>query len=127
MTLQGTAELEAKLRRISARTKNAFGNAMRQEVLIEQAESMSRTPVDTGALRASHETSEPRYLGDEIEIDLTVGGPAAPYAASVHYDLDSFHPNGGQALFLESTWIESAPFMGGRVAARVIATRWADV
>jgi len=103
--------------------------ALYQEALVEQKESMKRTPVDTGALRDSHQTSLPKWKGEHLEVTITVGGPAAKYAVIVHEDMEADHTKRGrksgdvgvvgQAKFLESTILESAPFLLARVAARM--------
>ena len=51
---------------------------------------------------------------------IEVGGPAAPYAVVVHEDLEAFHPT-GQAKYLESTIMQSAPFMLDRISKRLKA------
>ena len=79
---------------------------------------MKRTPVDTGALRASHETSLPSWKGDNLEGTIKVGGPAASYAVPVHERMYVFNRH-GQAKFLESTINESAPFLLKRIASRL--------
>ena len=103
--------------------------ALYQEALVEQKESMKRTPVDTGALRDSHQTSSPRWKGQNLEVTIKVGGPAAGYAVIVHEDMEADHTKRGrksgdvgvvgQAKFLESTILESAPFLLGRIAKRM--------
>lgn len=98
--------------------------ALYQEALIEQKESMKRTPVDVttkgggGTLRDSHETSMPYYEGKQLTVDIKVGGPAADYAVVQHEDLTFMHKV-GQAKFLESTILESAPHMLSRLAKRM--------
>lgn len=99
--------------------------ALYQEALIEQKESMKRTPVDVrkggsggGTLRDSHETSAPYYKGKFLNVDISVGGPAAPYAVVQHEDMSFLHKV-GQAKFLESTIMESAPYMLARLAKRI--------
>jgi hypothetical protein len=122
--IKGLIEMRAKLRRLAAEFPQEVGRALYQEALIEAKESMRRTPVDTGALRASHETERPKYEGREISVTIKVGGPAAPYALIVHEDLDAYHPV-GRSKFLESTIRESKPFLGQRVARRVDLNRLA--
>ena len=92
--------------------------ALYQEALVVQKESMKRTPVDTGALRASHETSPPRWKGDSLEVTIKVGGPAAGYAAPVHELTEIKHEN-GRAKFLESAVHEAASTLLERVAKRM--------
>jgi len=95
------------------------GAALYAETLIEQKESMRRTPVLTGAARASHETSLPDLSDSEgITCRISVGGPGLEYVVPLHFDLDAYHAN-GQALFLESTIEESRPYFAERVAARL--------
>jgi hypothetical protein len=116
--LVGAAKLEAKLRQLGAAAIKEGGRALYQEALVEQKESMRRTPVDTGALRGSHETSKPEQDGQDVSVRITVGGPAAPYAVPVHENLDAFHKV-GQAKFLESTILESRSSMAERIAKRI--------
>ena len=104
--------------------------ALYQEALVVQKESMKRTPVDTGSLRASHETSPPRWSGDNLEVSIKVGGPAAPYAQIVHEDLEADHTKRvtrrgktftkvGEAKFLEKSVHEAVPTLLARVAKRM--------
>jgi hypothetical protein len=94
------------------------GRALYQEALAIQKVSMRRTPVDTGALRASHETLEPFFDGGEVRVAIAVGGPAAPYALVVHEDLDAHH-NVGEAKFLEKSVLEAAQNLSERLGARI--------
>jgi hypothetical protein len=41
-------------------------------------------PVDTGALRATIQASEPVVGGTKVSVSVSAGGPSAPYALSVH-------------------------------------------
>lgn len=124
MILEGTPELIANLKAYAIEKPKEYGRAVYQEMLIEMKESMRRCPVapnevtkhGSGELRASHEI----HLvvdGLDTHVSITVGGPSAPYAIYVHEILDYYHPN-GQAKFLESTILESAPFMAERIANR---------
>jgi len=122
--LQGTDQLMRRLRRIADTAPDEFGRALFEEALVEEKESRRRTPVDTGTLRATHETSRPKVTFRGIEVTIQVGGPAAPYAAAVHEDLEAFHKV-GQAKFLESTIMQSSPFMAQRIANRIDMRRMA--
>lgn len=136
----GMEALNAKLAELAATSLAKAGAALRAEAEIEMTEAKRRTPVDTGALRASGhvegpmadttslvafdvETKVPTFGGEsarggEVSVRLVFGGPAANYAVIVHYDLDAFHPV-GQALYLSSVLEESAPHLAARVAARM--------
>lgn len=64
--------------------------------LNEQHESImtlakERTPVDTGALRASGHVVPPRIIARSIQSIGAFGGTAAPYAIIVHENLTAFH------------------------------------
>jgi hypothetical protein len=120
--MKGADDLKATLRRLMAEAPKEVGRALYQEAKIEAKESMRRTPVDTGALKGSHETLPPEYDGPEVSVKIVVGGPAAPYAVVVHENLEAHHPN-GQAKFLESTINESRPFMADRLAKRIDINR----
>jgi hypothetical protein len=98
--------------------RQAVAQALQAEAEIEKTESMRRTPVDTGNLRATHIVTKPEIHGDRVTVRIAVGGPSAPYALRVHEDLQAFH-RVGQAKFLESTLKESAPFMATRIARRL--------
>ena len=115
--LVGEKKVAARLTALAAKIPIQAGVALFAEAQIDATESRRRTPVDTGALRASHEVSKPKLIGD-IEVTISVGGPAAPYALVVHEDLEAFHKV-GRAKYLESVVMESAPFMAKRVASRL--------
>lgn len=116
--IRGVAEVSANLSRIAASTPRQIGKALYAEGLGVQADSMENTPVDTGALRASHETSRPEIAGDEVTVAVRCGGPAAGYAIQVHEDLEAHHDVGG-AKFLENATNRAAPGLAERVAARL--------
>ena len=116
MSLEGTDKLRSAFETI--RRKLALGAALYQEGLYIQRNSMRRTPVLTGALRASHETTEPTYKGGEIEVAIQVGGPAAPYALIVHEDLTASH-RVGESKFLERSVTEAATGIDERLGRRI--------
>ncbi len=116
--LRGFAALTQKLAKLGQEAMGQAAAALYQEGLVEMKESMRRTPVETGTLRASHETSRPVIAGRDVSVRIAVGGPAAPYALIVHENLEADHPV-GQAKFLESTILESAPYLAERVAKRM--------
>lgn len=113
----GIDQVASRLAALAARLPREAARALYEEASIEATESQRRTPVDTGALRASHEVSQPE-IGRDISVTISVGGVAAPYAVVVHEDLEAFHDD-GQAKFLESTILESKPYLAARIAARI--------
>jgi len=120
--IKGMDGVLSNLRNIEKTAPDEFGNALYQEAQIEATESQRRTPVDVGTLKGSHEVSKPEWSGRDISVSIKVGGAAAPYAAAVHYDREAFHKV-GQALFLESTILESKAFMLSRIAKRINLNR----
>jgi hypothetical protein len=60
-----------------------------------------RTPVDTGALRASGHVVPPRIVARSIQSIGAFGGTAAPYAVVVHENLAAFH-RVGRAKYYQS-------------------------
>jgi hypothetical protein len=89
-----------------------------QEGQIEVKEIKQRTPVDTGALRASITLEGPTRDGRRIYVTVTAGGPSVPYAFIVHEDLEAFH-RVGEAKYIERPLDESAPYMADRIAKRI--------
>lgn len=79
-------------------------------------EAKKRTPVDTGALRASGLVLRPDVVGAVISVTMGFGGAAAPYALVVHENLQARHTV-GQAKYLESVINEALPDLDDRLAA----------
>lgn len=111
-------EVRRKIQHAIKHSPKVIERALRVEVNIEAKEAKQRTPVDTGALRASVHATEPEWEGTRVSAMIAAGGPAAPYALYVHEDLDAHHVV-GQAKFIESVMFESAPFIAARVASRI--------
>jgi predicted GTPase len=116
--IAGLDAVRGKLLGLSAGMEDAVANALEAEAEIEMTEAKRRTPVLTGVLRASGHVQPVKRSGREISVVLAFGGPAAPYAVYVHENLEAFHKN-GQAKFLESVILESAPHLANRIAERV--------
>ena len=116
--LTGAKELEEKLRAIALATPNKLAAALYREAQIEMTESKKRVPVDTGALRSSGVVQKPVFDGKNVSVTLGYGGPSVDYAFKVHEDLQAFHKV-GQAKYLESVIVESAPHLLQRIADRI--------
>ena len=124
--VHGTNIVVANLDRTLRQIRVAAAGGIVEFAEIEMTEAKDRTPVDTGALRASGHVINP-VNGDELTATLGFGGPAGignqgdtnhvdvGYALTVHEDLDAHHPV-GQAKYLESPIRESARFFAIRVA-----------
>jgi len=115
--VSGRAEMGSALQKFAKDNPKRFGQALYTEALLIEQVSRERTPVLTGVLRASHETSLPTET-DPIEVQIRVGGPAAPYALYVHEKLEARHKV-GQAKFLESAVLEGMTGLAERIAERL--------
>ena len=116
--MKGKAQVQANLQRIAQELPKELAQALYTEAVIVEQTSRERTPVATGTLRASHETSFPKEDRDGLSVTIQVGGPAAPYAVKVHEMVEVYHKV-GQAKFLESAVLEATPTLAARIAARV--------
>lgn len=114
----GCAAAQRDIKKLQLFSPDEFGRALYQEAQIEVKEIKIRTPVDTGALRASITLEGPTRQGRRIFVAVVAGGPSVPYAFSVHEDLEAFHKY-GEAKFIERPLAESAPHMSARIAARI--------
>lgn len=112
----GTARVERGLQQLYAQFGPVAQRALRAEAEVEMTEMKERTPVRTGALRASGRVED--LGGGEVGVRFLFGGPAIEYAAEVHENLDAFH-RVGQAKYCESVLEESMPYLLPRVAARM--------
>lgn len=116
--LKGQDAMARRLKKVVDLVPSEVAKAMYLEMEIEATECKERTPVDTGALRASEHVTLPEQGLKKISVSIVAGGATAPYAIKVHEDLEAHHPV-GQAKFIESVLDESAPFMAERIARRV--------
>lgn len=123
MEFKGADEIRARLAALASRVPKEVGAALYQEALIIGKESMERTPVEFGNLKASHVVGKPEHKGNEISVSIDVGGPAAPYAIYVHENEEANHPRGGRAKFLESAIHDAVPGLPERLAKRVDLNR----
>lgn len=118
LSFNGWPEVESKLKQIAQRWPEQFGAALMSEAEIEMTEAKNRTPVKTGTLKASGIVTGPTFVNGEISVKLSFGGAANGYAIFVHENMEAFHRI-GQAKFLESVILESAPYLPQRVADRI--------
>ena len=110
MTLLGVDDVIGNLNQAIRHTKGRTLKGIRAALLLFKAESMSRTPVDTGNLRAGHYID----VGMEGNEPQGVVGVQADYAVPVHENLNVFHPVG------EAKYLEKAVKAKAGAALRVI-------
>ena len=129
--IKGLAEANLKVQELIASDIKAGVMALREFAETEMTEAKRRTPVDNGILRDSGHVK----TLDDFTLQLGFGGPAGSgnldrvtnkkdvgYALVVHEDLEALHTV-GQAKYLESTLLESIPYMAERVAKTMIQIR----
>lgn len=121
--IRGVKEMVARLRTVATKMPNTVMQALYQEAQIELTESKRRVPVDTGTLKSSGHVAGTEHVGNKFTATIAYGG-AAPYAIYVHEDLEAHHEV-GQAKYLESVLMESAPYIAARLARRVNLERLA--
>ena len=118
LEIRGLGGVQRRLRQLAEQTHQDIGPALYAEAEIDMTEAKVRTPVYTGALRASGHVTPPLGQGLNVSVSLIFGGPGTEYAVPVHENMEAFHPT-GQAKFLESVLLESAPHLAERVAVRL--------
>lgn len=97
MTLLGVDEVIGNLNHAIRQTEGRTLKGIRAALLIFKAESMVRTPVDTGNLRAGHYV-DVGLVGNQPQ---GVVGVQADYAVPVHENLTAHH-DVGEAKYLEN-------------------------
>lgn len=116
LQIRGLDEANRRLQQLARDVPFVAAAALREEAEIEMTEAKERTPVKTGALKGSGRV-EP-VDGDILTLRLAFGNAAVGYALPVHEVTEVFH-RVGQAKFLESVIVESAPHLPARVARRM--------
>jgi|SRR5581483_8221599 len=116
--ITGGDEFIRKMRLAPDLAVKALESAMFEEQSAVIAEAQSRTPVDTGVLRASGTVLPPEQRGDKIEVEAGFGGAAAAYAIRQHEDMSLNHAT-GQAKFLEQPFLERAPKIPSNLSRRI--------
>lgn len=117
--ITGFSQMDAELRVLGERTRPVIGAALSELGEDIMAESKSKyVPVATGNLRDTGHVGQPMQQGNTTSVTLSYGGPAAPYAVTVHERLDVNHPV-GQAKYLERPLMEAA--FGTPSAAQQVA------
>lgn len=97
---QGLDEVSRVLGR--ARTaERVMARAVFSEAETVLNESKKIVPVDTGVLKNSGAVSPPQIEPGAVEVEITYGGAAAPYALYVHEDPDARHEPGKTYKYLE--------------------------
>lgn len=115
LTWRNLSQFNQALARLDARVLPAAAGALYREAERIMTVSKGRTPVRTGALRASSFVELPVILGRTITVTMGAGGPSAPYATFVH-EMVQLHHTVGEAKFLEKSIREALLGMDERLA-----------
>lgn len=86
-----------------------FARALREVAQAIRLDSMKRTPVDTGTLRASHRVTKVVGSGTQMSTSIEVGGSAAGYAVYVHEGFGKHRV--GERKFLENATNAAKPML----------------
>lgn len=113
----------------AAQLQPALAAAIWQEANVIADKADMLVPVDLGTLALSQIVHDPVMQGSVTYVDITYGGPAAPYAEVQHENESFSHPseysglppNGRQAKYLEEPFDDAVGDgeLGGRLAARI--------
>lgn len=127
--LKGLDELMAAFTRAGRLAPSLAAKALFEEASMAFAESQKVVPVRFGELKRSGVVHPPTVLGSVAVVDITYGGPAAPYAVFVHeipptrggrWGTGNTHDYPTRWKFLERPVKVMAEGMGNRMATRVM-------
>ena len=113
--LDGLAKFIRKFNITTQQLVPQLGGAIYEEASRIADDADLLVPYDTGALALSQIVHAPAYQGSRVYVEITYGGPAAPYAEVQHENEDFHHPslasglppNGRQAKYLEEPLMDS--------------------
>ena len=131
--IKGIDRFEQLLKQYGDKLGGALAVALYEEGTLIMTDSKDNyVPVDQGTLKDSGHVMEPRLEGTELIVELGYGGPAAPYALSVHENprsgkTEGISPSGrkykhwaavGQWKYLEIPFKNASRGMSQRIADR---------
>lgn len=115
VSMEGTDRVVGRIDRMHRSARDGAPRAMFRQAELTRTKAVRRTPLETGALRASSFVR----VADRNAVEIVFGGPGAPYAIYVHENLNARHPV-GQAKFLESAVQEDAAAFAEAIAKDMI-------
>lgn len=102
MNLEGADRLNRLFRRAEESGKSkVFDRALFDVANTVLNESKRIVPVDKGTLKSSGRVEPPKRDASGVEVQITYGGDARPYARRVHEDMKARHKDGKTAKYLE--------------------------
>jgi len=106
--LQGAEAFERRMDELARRaTPTAAQSLMKSAERVMTRSKSEFCPIDTGSLRASG-TVTPAISGTVVEVKLSYGGAAAPYAVYVH-EINKNYRGGKSWKFLQIPLQEALP------------------
>ena len=114
--VKGIDKLLAKLRRLGADIPKLGAGVIYREAERIMTDAKRRTPVETGALRASGQIQPPTTTPTTVSVAIGFGNSSTPYAIYVHENLRARHPV-GEAKFLENAATAARRGLDARLAA----------
>lgn len=115
----GAEAMIAKLEAIAQKVPDNAARSLFQQGQVIMGASKRLVPVDTGALRSTGTVERPVIKRGDVSVTLAFGGPAEPYAAAVHENLNARHPV-GQAKYLEQPVLEAMPTLAGDLGKDIL-------
>jgi hypothetical protein len=112
-----------KLIRVVQRSEQAptyLEMALTSEANVVLNQSKQIVPYRFGALKTSGRVERPKVSSDSIEVEITYGGAAAPYAVYVH-EIPKNYNHGKQYKYLETPARAYAPTFTRKVKERLLA------
>jgi hypothetical protein len=105
----------------SQTSNQVLARAMFTEATTVLNESKRIVPVDLGTLKNSGKVKRPKVTKKSVEVDITYGGAAAPYALYVHEDPDARHADGKTFKYLERPFLAHADVFARNVKIAFLA------
>ncbi len=113
LIIKNAAQFMAGLTLYKKSASDLTGKALFIEAELIMTDAKELTPVDKGTLRSSGFVEKPKKVGKGFEVTLGFGGPAAPYALTVH------ETHSTKSKFLEKPLNKRKQGLDKRIAARV--------
>lgn len=111
--ITGVDEITKAMKREPEKIRAAMIQALYRTGVDVVNKAITLAPIESGNLRATGETKEPRITSaNKVIVELSFGGPTkdapqgANYAAVQHERMDYAHPQGGQAKYLEQPFLQ---------------------
>ena len=117
LELTGTEKVRDAMQKLGKQYPEALAGAIYKLGVAIISDALPKTPVEFGALRASHYVAPPVGKAADSAVELGFG---TVYAVPQHERTDYQHPRGGQAKYLESAVQSLEP------RALELLARWAE-